>query len=114
MKTPNFEQLPSAVAALRDEVFEIKSILLDQVEPHHSIKNPIGIREVSEITMLSVPTIYSYCQKNKIPYSKVGNKLYFFRSEIINWIKQNKRKSLSELMIDAEEYLNKSDGKISL
>ncbi|MBO6607410.1 helix-turn-helix domain-containing protein [Psychroserpens sp.] len=110
MKTPNFEQLPNAVAELRTQINEIKSIILEKIDDDRTAKNPLSIKEVSEITMLSVPTIYSYCQKNKIPHSKVGNRLYFFRQEIIGWIKLSKRKSLSDLMIDAENYLKEKGG----
>ncbi len=73
--------------------------------------NPITIQGVSELTGLTIPTLYGYCQRNEIPYSKKGNRLYFFKTEIIDWIKAGKSKTLKELQLDAEAYLsNKKKG----
>ena len=94
----------------------IENLLLDiKHEPQHKSQpepdNPLNIKEVVKLTGYTKPTLYGYCQRNEIPYHKKGNRLYFFKSEIIDWIKTGKQKTLKELQAEAEEYLsNKNKG----
>ena len=106
-----FENLPSAVAELQKGQSELKALLLQKAHPKPEADNPITIKGVSELTGLSVPTLYGYCQRNEISYNKKGGRLYFFKSDIIDWIKTGKNKTLKELQSDAEAYLsNKKKG----
>lgn len=111
METLKFEQLPNVVATLTNEVRELKALLLNKAEPQPEIETPIQLDEVVPITGLTKPTLYGYVQRNEIPYHKKGNRLYFFKSEIIDWIKTGKQKTLKELEADADAYLsNKNKG----
>jgi predicted DNA-binding transcriptional regulator AlpA len=111
MEALKFEQLPSIIADLKNEVKEMKALLLQKAETQLESNNPLSIKDVGELTNLSVPTLYGYCQRNEIPYQKKGNRLYFFKSEIIDWIKTGKQKTLKELEADADSYLsNKNKG----
>jgi len=111
MEALKFEQLPNVIADLTNEVREMKALLLQKAEPQQEIETPIQLDEVVPITGLTKPTLYGYCQRNEIPYHKKGNRLYFFKSEIIDWIKTGKQKTLKELQAEAEEYLsNKNKG----
>lgn len=111
MNTVNFENLPSAVEALKNEVKEMKALLIKKAETQPESINPLGIKDVAKLTSLTVPTLYGYCQRNEIPYQKKGNRLYFFKSEIIDWIKTGKQKTLKELNAEADEILcNKNKG----
>ncbi len=112
METLKFENLPNAVAELQKGQSEILALLLNKAEPQPEPDNPLSIKEVAKLTGLTVPTLYGYVQRNEIPFYKKGNRLYFFKSEILeNWIKTGKQKTLKELEADAEEYLsNKNKG----
>ena len=111
MEALKFENLPNAVAELIQGQSELKALLLQKVEHQPEIETPIQLDEVVPITGLTKPTLYGYCQRNEIPYHKKGNRLYFFKSEIIDWIKTGKQKTLKELQADAEAYLsNKNKG----
>ncbi len=73
--------------------------------------NPLNIKDVAKLTGYTVPTLYGYCQRNEIPFSKKSNRLFFFKTEIIDWIKTGKQKTLKEIQAEAEEYLsNKNKG----
>lgn len=88
-----------------------EALLLNKAEPQPEIETPIQLDEVVPITGLTKPTLYGYVQRNEIPYHKKGNRLYFFKSEIIDWIKTGKQKTLKELEADADAYLsNKNKG----
>jgi excisionase family DNA binding protein len=111
MESISFDLLPEAVAKLSNDVKEMKVLLLQKPEPRPEPDNPITIKDVAKLTGLTVPTLYSYCQRNEIPYNKKGNRLYFFKSNILEWIRTGKQKTLKELQADADAYLsNKKKG----
>ncbi|MCG2419989.1 helix-turn-helix domain-containing protein [Aequorivita sp. F47161] len=111
METLKFENLPNAVAELQKVQSEILALLLNKAQSKPEIETPIQLDEVVPITGLTKPTLYGYVQRNEIPYHKKGNRLYFFKSEIIDWIKTGKQKTLKEVEADADAYLsNKNKG----
>lgn len=104
--TPTFDQLPYVVANLTNEVKELKALILQKAQSHFDVETPINIKDVSKLTELSIPTLYGYVQRNEIPYYKKGNRLKFFKSEIIDWIKTGKQKTIKEVVCDADVFLS--------
>lgn len=92
MDNITFEQLPQAVSILIEKV----GLLADRVEkvlgktPHqHDEKHHLlTLNEVATLLGKSSSTIYAMTSDKRIPYHKRGNKLYFFKDEIIGWIEQ--------------------------
>ena len=111
MEIPKFENLPTAVAELLKGQSELRALLLQKVENHPKVETPItdGIKGVSALIGKTVPTIYSYCQRNLIPHAKQGNRLIFFESEIIAWLKSGKVKTVAEIETDASAYLSQKN-----
>ncbi|HEY9222335.1 MAG TPA: helix-turn-helix domain-containing protein [Lutibacter sp.] len=96
---------------LHSEIIELKSLVIQLLgKPNNNEvetqDNPLTIKEVASLVNLSIPTIYGYVQKNNIPHYKNGNRLVFFRSEIIDWLKKFKVKTLDEINRDADTYLS--------
>lgn len=110
MSVSNFENLPNAVAELIKGQSELKALFLNKANPQPEIELPDNIKGISKLTELSVPTLYGYVQRNEIPHYKKGNRLKFFKSEIIQWIKEGKVKSLSEIEAEADAYLSNKKG----
>lgn len=107
MKTLKFENLPNAVAELIKGQSELKALFFNKVENQQpEIETPIDIKECSKFIKKTVPTIYGYCQRNEIPFSRKGNRLYFFKSKIIFWLKESEVKTLAEIEADATTYLS--------
>lgn len=97
MEALSFEKLPEQVAFLRNEFKELKQLILQGNHSQPKADNPLSIDEVSEFIGKSKPTIYGYVSRNEIPHSKSGGRLYFFKSELIEWIKQSRVKTIQEL-----------------
>jgi hypothetical protein len=59
----------------------------------HSIMAPEigGIGLAQEVTRLSKARIYALVSARDIPHSKRGNKLYFNRAELLEWVSAGKR-----------------------
>lgn len=68
----------------------------------------ISIDETVKIINLSKATIYGLTHRKEIPFHKRGKRLYFIKSEILQWIKSGKRETKSELEERANEYLSKN------
>ena len=58
----------------------------------------------------SKPTVYGWVNACTIPVHKGGKKLRFLKSEIDNWLKQGRKKTLAETATEAETYLKKKGG----
>ena len=101
-----FEQLPKAVTILTNEISELKKLLLEKSDSKIESNNPLKIKEVAKLTSLTVSTLYGYVQRCEIPFHKKNNRLYFFKSEIIDWIKTGKQKTLKEIEVDVDELLS--------
>ena len=106
MDVLKFENLPNAIADLIKGQSELKALFLNKANPQTEIELPDNIKGISKLTELSVATLYGYVQRNEIPHYKKGNRLKFFKSEIIDWIKEGKVKSLAEIEADANAYFS--------
>ncbi|MBL7862595.1 MAG: helix-turn-helix domain-containing protein [Cyclobacteriaceae bacterium] len=68
----------------------------------------LDIQEASRFLGLAVPTLYSKVSQRLVPHSKRGKKLFFSKSELIQWIKDGNRKTLSDIQVDAEKFISTS------
>jgi len=55
----------------------------------------------------SKPTVYGWVHDSFIPCHKGQKRLRFLKSEIDNWLKQGRKKTLAETANEAEQYLIK-------
>lgn len=68
----------------------------------------INIDETAKLIDLSKSSVYGLVHQNKIPFHKKGKRLYFLKSEILDWIKSGKHQTKSELEDKADAYLLKN------
>lgn len=54
-------------------------------------EEPMTIQQTAKFLSLSVPTIYSKVAKGEIPYLKATRKLYFLRSDLMHYLKANRK-----------------------
>lgn len=102
-----FEQLPHAVEMLAKEINEVKQLLLSErtkriTEQENDI---IGIKEAARFLNIAVPTIYSKVSKSELPVMKRGKRLYFSRTDLLEYIKEGRRMSYSEAEAEAHSYI---------
>lgn len=108
-----FEQLPNAVTMLTKEFSELKRFLLDKQQPQ-KMDQPekfLTIQETAEFLNLAVPTIYSKVSKGELPVMKRGKRLYFSRIELLEYIKEGRKKSSAEIETEVDNFLKKKGGK---
>ncbi len=96
METLTFDQLPHAVSQLLEKVNHIENLLsgqqsLPEQDNLFTITRPPGFLN------LAVPTLYSKVSRKEIPVNKQGKRLYFYKLELEDWIKQGRKQTYSEL-----------------
>ena len=64
----------------------------------------LPIDELCKLIGYKKTSIYGLVQKNKIPYHKKG-KLFFLKSEIMEWLKSGKKATKEDIKKKADEYL---------
>jgi len=101
-----FDKLPEAVTMLTKEVSELKRLFIERQEtPTEQPEQLLTIQEAAEFLSLTVPTLYSKCSKNELPYMKRSKRLYFSRTELLEYIKDGRKKSNAEIEQEAKAYL---------
>lgn len=57
------------------------------------MKKLLKAGDVAEITQLSAVTIYKWAEEGKIPSFRLGNRVRFDYEEVMQWLKEKKRKN---------------------
>ena len=73
-------------------------------QEQNQVEQYLTIDELCELIGYKKTSIYGLVQKNKIPYHKKG-KLFFLKSEIMEWLKSGKKASNEDIKRKADEYL---------
>lgn len=102
-----FEQTQRDVKELKRAISRVESLVFKMAESQIQADDPKSIDEIEKLTGYTKPTLYGYCQKNKIPHHKKNGRLFFFKSEIIEWIKEGKRKTTQEIGLETDALLSK-------
>lgn len=106
MEPLTFDQLPGAVSKLQDKLNDIEKLLLEGHQQTKESDDLLTIKDAARFLNLSVPTIYSKVCRKEIPVNKQGKRLYFYKSELVDWIKAGRKKTASEIRQEAENMLN--------
>ena len=110
-KEISFENLPSAVAHLNNQVEEIKELILRRESASiPQKKTPIDIDRACEIIGKAKPTVYTLVRTRQIPCYKSGKKLYFFEDELLEWIRNGRRKTMVEIEAEATKNFRRNRG----
>ena len=75
------------------------------VEPTDQPEQLLTIQEAAEFLSLTVPTMYSKVSKGELPVMKRSKRLYFSRTELLEYLKDGRKKSNAEIEQEAKAYL---------
>ncbi|MCK9271631.1 MAG: helix-turn-helix domain-containing protein [Bacteroidales bacterium] len=102
---PRFE--PIFKRWVKEAISEIPST----AEPATPPDELLTISKAAELLHVSVPTIYGYVHQRTIPHMKRRGKLYFSRSEIMEWLQSSRKSTVEEIEQKAVESLNRRAAK---
>ncbi len=111
----SFDQLPTAVTELTNQISELKRLIVEKGKDQSS-ETPeqfLTIQEASQLLNLTVPTLYSKVSRRELPVMKKGKRLYFLKTELIDYIKEGRKKSNFEIEQEAQNYINNNQKGLS-
>jgi excisionase family DNA binding protein len=97
MEIITFDKLPEAVTLLLEKVSNIEALLTGQYLQQPEQDEPLNIIKAAKFLDLAVPTVYSKVSRKEIPVNKQGKRLYFYKSELEEWIRQGRKHTTNEL-----------------
>lgn len=104
MEVPSFTQTQLDVAEIKNGYLKILDQLQQRVKTSTDDNDPKNIEEIAKLTGYTKKTIYGYCQKNTIPHYKKNGRLFFFKSEIVDWIQSGKQKTINEIESENDKF----------
>jgi excisionase family DNA binding protein len=104
-----FETLPKAVSQIWDKLDNIERLLTekDSSKSINESENLLTVQEAANFLNLAKPTIYSKVHKRELPFMKRGKRLYFSQSELLEYIKEGRRQTATEIKLEVYTYLKK-------
>ena len=94
-----FDELPHKVEKIWQELLNIKSLLLERTCSTTAESKWLSLEEVIRYdpAQRKKSTWYKMTSNREVPYRKKGKQLYFLKSEIDEWLNQNKILSDKEI-----------------
>jgi excisionase family DNA binding protein len=113
MEKITFDQLPAAISELLDKVSNIERQLVfndtkRENQPDQS-DQLFTVHQAAEFLTLAVPTVYSMISRGELPVIKKTKRCYFLKADLIDYLKTGRKKTLSEIKQDAEEFFTKKN-----
>lgn len=103
MKPFTFDQIPVMMNKIHDKLEHLEKLILRISIVEENENEILNIQEASKLLNLSVSTIYSKVCKREIPVNKQGKRIYFYRHELMKWIKSGRVKTYFEIQNDIEK-----------
>jgi excisionase family DNA binding protein len=95
----------------------IETLLLDlKHTPKEQGEQPdadelLTVQDTAKFLTLSVPTVYTLISKGELPVMKRSKRCYFSKIELINYLKQGRKKTLLEIASEVDAILIKGKKK---
>ena len=103
MKPFTFDQIPVMMNKIHDKLEHLEKLIIRISNVEENKEEVLNIQEASKLLDLSVSTIYSKVWKREIPVNKQGKRIYFYRHELMKWIKSGRVKTYLEIQNDIEK-----------
>jgi excisionase family DNA binding protein len=103
MKPFTFDQIPIMMNKLHDKLERLEKLILRISITEENENELLNVEQASKLLNLSVATIYSKVCRKEIPVNKKGKRIYFYRHELMKWIKSGRVKTYKEMKNDIEK-----------
>jgi len=99
-----FEVIEARLSSIENLILDLKH-QPTKVEPTDQPEQLLTIHEAAEFLSLTVPTMYGKVSKGELPVMKRSKRLYFSRTELMDYLKAGRKKSNAEMEQEAAAYL---------
>ena len=94
----NFNDLPSMVTRILDEVSETRQMvsdLLKKEKPQREDRHkPMTVSEAAKYLTIPLPTLYDKLVKGEIPATKPGKRYVLYRDELDKWLESHRKNNV--------------------
>jgi excisionase family DNA binding protein len=104
-----FEVIEVRLSNIETLLLDLKSQPRDQGRKAET-DELLTVQDTAKFLSLTVPTVYSLISKGELPVMKRSKRCYFSKVELINYLKQGRKKTLAETASEAKVYLKKKGG----
>ncbi len=104
-----FEVIEARLNNIETLLLDLKHLPKEQGEQPKT-DELLTVQDTAKFLSLSIPTVYSLISKGEIPVMKRSKRCYFSKVELINYLKQGRKKPLAETAIEAEQYCKTKKG----
>ena len=74
--------------------------------PQQPTDELLTVQDAAKFLSLSVPTVYGLIHKGEIPVMKRSKRCYFSKLELMEYLKQGKKKTITQINTEADNYLS--------
>ena len=86
--------------------FTVDELQIINQSKNKSDSDILGVKEASKLLGLAEGSLYNMALTGKIPSYKEFGKRYFFKSELIDWIRKGKKKTKEKLIEEVNQNLS--------
>ena len=104
-----FEVIEARLSSIETLILDLKYQPI-KVGPNEPSEQLLTVQEAAQFLNLTVPTIYSKVSKGELPVMKRSKRLYFSNLELMEYLKEGRKKSNAEVEKEAEAYLSNKKG----
>lgn len=108
--TPTFDQLPSEISLLKDDVAWIKNFLQQNNSTgrdSYDSEKFLTVPEAAQFLGLANQTVYGLISRKLIPYMKRQKRVYFSKAELTKWLEAGRRLTRDEIAASSRPTLIK-------
>ena len=99
-----FELLEARLTSIENLILDLKHNP-QQATPAQAPDKLMTVHETAEFLGLQPNTVYSNVSKGLLPAMKQGNRLYFSRLELMEYVKAGRKLTLAETAAQANAYI---------
>jgi len=104
-----FEVIEARLNNIETLLLDLKHTPIEQSEQPEA-DELLTVQDTAKFLSLSVPTVYTLISKGELPVMKRSKRCYFSKVELINYLKQGRKKTLAETASEAEKYCKTKKG----
>ena len=110
MENFTFDQLPQAMRLLHEKMDRMELLLAELRAPQET-DAILNVKQAAAFLHLSVSSLYVKVCHREVPFNKRGKRLYFYKTELDEWVRKGRKKTVSELQEEAGQHLLIGKGK---
>ncbi len=102
-----FETIETRLCKIENLLLDLRSSTQHTAGTATNEKDLLTVHEAAEFLTLAVPTIYSMVSRGTLPFMKRSKRIYFSRTELVDFLKAGRNQTTAEMAANADQYIIK-------